>query len=157
MKKLISVLLLLTVFSGSAFSESFFKKDATGPFLLNFLVGFGIGSYVQGDVTGGVIGTVGELAPLAIILGTTSKMANDLADPYITDNEALEISKKGLTVYTISAITLLGVRIFECVRPFTFENKVAESIGAKIVDYSSVLVLTNSSNLNIALKCKIDY
>ncbi|AHH07499.1 Hypothetical protein BCD_1433 (plasmid) [Borrelia crocidurae DOU] len=31
------------------------KKDVLAPFLLNFFFGFGIGSFVQGDITGGLL------------------------------------------------------------------------------------------------------
>jgi hypothetical protein len=39
-------------------------------FLMNFLSGFGSGSFAQGDVVGGVIGLSGELCGLGIIVGS---------------------------------------------------------------------------------------
>lgn len=157
MKKIVAVLLLLTIVSGSVFAGSFFEKDTTVPFLLNLLVGFGVGSYVQGDVPGGVIGTVGELVPLAVTLASSAKLTSDLADPNLTEEEALKISKKALTVSALSSVVLIGVRVFECIRPFTFEKELAASIGAKDINFAAMPVPTSASNVDFALNCKIDF
>ena len=46
------------------------KKINSGvPFALNFLLGCGIGSFVQGDTAGGVTALVGELAGGAVFAG----------------------------------------------------------------------------------------
>ena len=98
MKKLIAVLLLLTIVSGSVFAESLLEKSSTIPFVLNLVVGFGVGSYVQGDITGGVIGTVGELVPLAVVVASSLKMASDIAtNPNLTTEDIFEVEKKSCT------------------------------------------------------------
>lgn len=157
MKKIVAVLLLLTIVSGSVFAGSFFEKDTTFPFLLNLLVGFGVGSYVQGDTTGGIIGTVGELAPLAIAIATSAKLTSDLVDPSLTQEEVSKISKKVVTVSTLSSLVLIGVRVFECIRPFSFEKELAASIGAKDINFAAMPVPTSASNVDFALNCKIDF
>ena len=46
------------------------KKVNSGiPFALNFLLGYGIGSFVQGDTAGGVTALVGDLVSGAAFLG----------------------------------------------------------------------------------------
>ena len=158
MKKLIAVLLLLTIVSGSVFAESLLEKSSTIPFVLNLVVGFGVGSYVQGDITGGVIGTVGELVPLAVVVASSLKMASDIAaNPNLTTEDIFEVEKKAALVSTISSLTLVGVRIFECIRPFSFEKKLAENLNAKNVDFSATPVLTSASNVDFSLNCRIDF
>jgi|GEM_PF-3465877 len=44
------------------------EKSACGPFALNLLLSFGIGSWVQGNKAAGAVGTIGQLAGLAFIL-----------------------------------------------------------------------------------------
>jgi len=43
------------------------SKSGTVPFILNLLLGFGIGSWVQSDITGGLIGTVGMLPGVVLM------------------------------------------------------------------------------------------
>lgn len=157
MKKFVAVLLLLTIVSGSVFAESLLEKDTTVPFLLNLFVGFGVGSYVQGDTTGGVIGTVGEIAPYAVLCAATAKYTNDLMNPAITEEKAMKLSQKYATTSTLCALAVLGVRIFECIRPFTFEEDLAASIGARDINFAAIPVPTSASNVDIALNCKIDF
>jgi hypothetical protein len=149
MKKLLAVMLLLAV-SGTVFaqSESFgsiagmiksdlfknqerikeassglkqsdkmilyseYKKDQWIPFLINFVVGAGIGSFVGGDTQGGAIALVGDLVGLgALVLGAATYSSEMYSDPYTT---------KGLGTMTFGYLALLGTRIFEIIRPFTW-------------------------------------
>ena len=157
MKKFVAVLLLLTIVSGSVFAESLLEKDTTVPFLLNLFVGFGVGSYVQGDTTGGVIGTIGEIAPYAVLCAATAKYTNDLMNPAITEEKRMQLSQKYVTTSTLCALAVLGVRVFECIRPFTFEEDLAASIGARDINFAAIPVPTSASNVDIALNCKIDF
>ena len=68
-----------------------------------------------------------------------------------------KISKKALTVSTLSSLVLIGVRVFECIRPFTFEKELAASIGAKDINFAAMPVPTSASNVDFALNCKIDF
>jgi hypothetical protein len=86
------------------------SEDRKWPaFILNFLVGLGIGSYVQGDGVGGTIGLVGTLGSYAVIISGISGVA-------IGDTG-------GATMAVIGSATLLGTRIFGLIRPFTYANK----------------------------------
>jgi hypothetical protein len=44
-----------------------YEKSGGVPFVLNLLVGLGIGSWVQGDVGGGLLGTIGGLGGFALM------------------------------------------------------------------------------------------
>ena len=58
------------------------KVDALGPFLLNFFLPFGIGSFVQGDYTSGLLVAGGQVAGGAILLVSMNSLANRrIGDP----------------------------------------------------------------------------
>jgi hypothetical protein len=76
-------------------------------FMLNFFVGVGVGSYAQGDITGGVIGTVGEVGGLGMMI---SGLAMSDGSP----GTGAVISLTGLGIF-------LGTRIFELIRPWTYD------------------------------------
>ncbi len=86
------------------------KKEATVPFLLNFLLGCGIGSYIEGDTTGGTVGLVGELGSLAIVL--------------VGYNSGIGY---------IGIATLLATRIYEIVRPFTFASNYNKELNLALL------------------------
>jgi hypothetical protein len=110
--------LTLTKFSDSkAITAEHNKWPA---FVLNLVVGGGIGSFVQGDIIGGVAGLCGELSGLTLmIIGLTPK---EVYYPgYSYSYYALEYPNIGFA-YT-GLLVLLGTRIFELVRPFTYANR----------------------------------
>ncbi|HOV94197.1 MAG TPA: P13 family porin [Spirochaetales bacterium] len=78
-----------------------YKKDQWVPFLVNFVLGAGIGSFIEGDTTGGAIALGSDVAGLACILVGAG-------------------SSDGVGLVTVGYITLLSSRIFEIVRPFTY-------------------------------------
>jgi hypothetical protein len=91
-------------------------------FLLNFILGFGIGSYVQGDTTGGTIGLCLDLSGLALVVSGAIIYANAVVtseDPFTT---------KGIVAYFAGGAMLLGSRIFQLVRPFTYANSFSVAV-----------------------------
>lgn len=158
MKKMIAILLLLAVVTGSIFAESKFNEDTVVPFLLNTIVGFGVGSYVQGDTTGGIIGTSGELVSLGLIIAGSVKTVMDtanLVDEY--GNVSGDIPMTGTILTTVGSIALMGVRIFEMIRPFSYEKKLATAMGAEDIKFNVAPVLTSANNMDLALNCKISF
>ena len=104
------------------------KKETAVPFLLNLFLGCGIGSFVQGDKLGGTIGLVGELG-----------FATMYTTGYLL---ILRKSSSGIMPLLIGAGGLLGVRIYEFVRPFNFTK-----------EYNAVLkdsLLLDSASLSFA-------
>jgi len=100
---------------------------------LNATLGLGIGSYVQGDVTGGTIALIGDILGWGmIIIGA--------ANP-IVENYGMYATVEVSPLVYIGAIVLSGVRIFELIRPFTYANKFSSvamdiPIGINIVPVS---------------------
>jgi len=92
-----------------------FKKEPWVPFLVNLLIGAGIGSFIEGDTTGGVIALTGDLVGWGSVLIGISTYASAVYDnPYTT---------RGVGLVTFGYIALAGTRIFEIIRPFTFTSR----------------------------------
>lgn len=160
MKKMIAILLLLAVVTGSIFAESRFNENTVVPFLLNAFVGFGVGSYVQGDTTGGAIGTTGELVSLGLVIAGSVKTAVDTAANLEVDEYGYvsgDIPMTGTILTAVGSIALMGVRIFEMIRPFSYEKKLATAMGAEDIKFNVAPVLTSANNMDLALNCKISF
>lgn len=85
------------------------KVDPWGPFVLNLLLPFGIGSFVQGDTTGGLVVAGGQVAGAGLLLaGLTSEPSGAMA-------------LIGIGVY--SAASIMGL-----VFPHTYANAANEKL-----------------------------
>ena len=84
------------------------KKDAGMAFAVNWLVGFGIGSFIQGDTNAGLVTLLGELGAIGILGGGIATMGID-------STVAISLAITGTGV-------LLGFKIFEMIRPFVFAD-----------------------------------
>ena len=95
------------------YAASSYASDPFVPFLLNFLLGWGIGSFVQGDISGGVTVLVGDLI---------SEIAFGVGYGFLfTTHE-----NWSLILMIAGSVGILGFRIFECIRPFSYaRNAVA--------------------------------
>lgn len=107
-----------------------YKKDPWVPFIVNFVVGAGIGSFIEGDTTGGVIAVTGDVVGWGSVLIGASTYANAVySDPYTT---------KGLGTMTFGYILLLGTRIFEIIRPFTFTSRYNSTLKGALNYYDGL-------------------
>ncbi|MDR0557107.1 MAG: P13 family porin [Treponema sp.] len=116
-------------------------------FALNVLFGFGIGSYAQGDILGGVIGTVGEVGGICLFCVPYVRFA--VSDVQLTESEA-----KGMLLMMMGGFAvLLGTRIFEFIRPFTFASKMEELnvAMAPSFDLNGNVGLTRAVNLKFQM------
>lgn len=115
-----------------------FKKDQWVPFLVNFVVGAGIGSFIEGDTTGGAIALVGDLVGLgAVVLGAASYSNEVYSDPYTT---------KGFGTMTFGYFALIGTRIFEIVRPFTWTARYNSTLKSALNYYDSLSLAPSIDN-----------
>jgi len=129
------------------------QKNAMAPFLLNMLVGFGVGSYVQGDIIPGVICSVGDL------LGgffTLAFWTNGTFNFTTAMNEGVSF------VPTLLATTVyLGSRIFECIRPFhyvdSYNKKLKESLGLEDIIFSLSPVMNKDREIQLSMACNIKF
>ncbi len=115
------------------------KKSPTVPFLLNFFLGWGIGSFVQGDIKSGIISLSGNLLGSAIgitgwllfaptltyllpaILGETVAGLSDTQTGF--DWQAMYTQLiVGSGLFSIGFAIVLGVQIYSWIRPFKYAN-----------------------------------
>jgi hypothetical protein len=104
------------------------RKSAL-PVLLNILPGFGLGSFVQGDRTGGFLGLAGEVAGCALlVVGAGMGYANLLGLMFSgMSGETNGASEPGMEAGKWMAIggcaLWAGTKIYEIVRPFAFARR----------------------------------
>ncbi len=99
------------------------ENDPTTPFVLNLIVGLGVGSFVQGDIAGGLVG----LGLGVVGLGTTMAGYFYLVDELANDPEfvaaADPISTDGFRLILLGTGVSLGGAIYRLVRTFTYSNR----------------------------------
>ena len=121
-----------------------YEKSTTLPFIVNLFAGCGIGSYIQGDVTGGTIGLLGELASVGmIVFGATGSGERN----YMT---------------IIGTAALAGFRIFELIRPFDYANSFNFNLknavfGSASVSASLLPTLTHDNEVGVTFAARISF
>ena len=124
------------------------KKSATLPFVINFIAGFGIGSYIEGDITGGNIALIGDLSSLTLILlGYTQALSSAYNNNYT--------GTEGSALLFLGSVGYLSTRIYELIRPFTYASSYNKKLSSVLMNIAIVPQLTETNNLNMALSYKI--
>ncbi|MDH4263795.1 MAG: P13 family porin [Spirochaetia bacterium] len=105
---------------------SVMEKEPIKPFLINALIGYGLGSFTQGDRPGGKTALYGELGSIgAIILGGTSVVLGSVS--YI-----IPLTVFGGIFLTGGIIGLVVFKVYEMIRPFfysdSFNTQLRESL-----------------------------
>ena len=101
-------------------SNSKYAEDPAIPFVLNFFIGWGIGSFVQGDTKGGVTALIGDLLSDAVIGAGAGLWYSGI----LQGKPSLLYAGIGCVV--AGGIAITAFRIYELVRPFTYaKNYVA--------------------------------
>ncbi|WP_025409001.1 P13 family porin [Borrelia coriaceae] len=98
------------------------KKDPLIPFLLNLFVGFGIGSFAQGDITGGLFVLGFDVLGLGLF---SFGMYN--RSPYTG-----EMSGFALSFVFLGGLTLFVTRIAETIIPFTYASSYNKKLQEKL-------------------------
>ena len=106
-------------------------------FLLNFFLGLGIGSFVQGDTTGGIIGLSGDLGGYALFLAGYFyiRYYGFMATKYVL-----------MPLIFGGSAVIAAFRIFQLVRPFTYANRFSIAFSPGI-NAKGRPVFTSSVNL----------
>ena len=126
-----------------------YKKDQWVPFLINFVVGAGIGSFIEGDKTGGIIALVGDLSGVgAVAIGAVSYASAVASNPYTTS---------GLGIMTVGYLIIAGSRIFEIIRPFTFTANYNSSLKSSLgyLEGFSLVPSFENGMAGLTLGCKV--
>lgn len=109
------------------------KVDPWGPFVLNFLLNFGIGSFVQGDTTGGLIVAGGQVIGIGMVVVDLGRKQEVDAYGFAVPNTPTALTWVGIGL--ASAASIAGY-IF----PFTYANeaneKLRRDLGISVADVS---------------------
>ncbi|AHH11606.1 P13 family porin (plasmid) [Borrelia coriaceae] len=96
------------------------EKPVLAPFLLNLFIGFGIGSFVQGDVTGGLLVLGSELLGVGLI-----------SSGFYSSHSSYT-SYLGISLVSLGVITLFATRIAELIMPFTYALNYNQKLKEKL-------------------------
>ena len=139
------------------------------PLALNLLLGFGIGSFVQTDTVGGVIGLIGDTAGFTILTfyfvsiiqasdWLTSRISElnsqIMADPIRLrelENAQAEYNKKlenAMPLVFISTGILSVMRIFELIKPITYSNGYNNKLRQALYNNNLAFNLVPSIGIN---------
>jgi hypothetical protein len=112
-------------------------KTAGLPAVLNGLVGFGIGSYVQRDILGGIIGSVGDTVGIILMISSADYFKKTWWELYASDFDSLDAfyaaCKKAqddadaahdtaVSLIVTGSVILGASRIFGIIKPYIFAN-----------------------------------
>ncbi|MCR5401046.1 MAG: P13 family porin [Treponema sp.] len=141
--------------------EEFYSENerlGIGPFLLNLLIGFGAGSFRQGDKAIATLQFWGDFVGWGLMIPGMIVSQNAAKDADV------EAAKTGTTLTTIGSLVTLAVAIPALIRPWTFANNRNERLrkalkvgnsGKALTDISFAPVLdpiTNQYGLVASLK-----
>ena len=129
------------------------KKDTTTAFLLNLLVGAGIGSYVQKDAKGGTTQLIGDIASgILMTVGYCQGMYEII--------ESID-SRVGTVMLATGLLSLISFRVFASIRPFDFakdyNDKLSQVCYGKAVPEIAVMPVFLNNQLGVALQGKISF
>ncbi len=147
---------------------SSYEQSPTVPFVINLLVGLGIGSYVQGDSAGGTTGLIGELCSYAAIAGGYGLLfAGGMLSSVSAPNGGAPVPDQGLmaagTVLCIAGgAAWLGFRIYECIRPFTYSKNYNQKLRSALYNIPVLAVVPviqspSSNELGVAVMAKVSF
>ncbi|MDH4262465.1 MAG: P13 family porin [Spirochaetia bacterium] len=114
------------------------KIEAGIPVGLNLFLGLGIGSYVQGDTLGGIVGTLSDLFGVGAMFASTAFMS-----PRYNSVIPASLILSGLGILAFS-------KVYQIVRPFTFANMKNAELGNMLFSSNKIsfLFIPYHRNLN---------
>jgi hypothetical protein len=131
------------------------EKSMGIPFAVNFLAGFGIGSYMQGDNIGGTVQLSGQLLGLAGILAAA------FMTEYDEDGYYEKMTDEG-TVVAITGTALFYIaRLYGCISPFVYgtvyNKKLKNALQYYSVSYNIVPSIDENGNGEIMAMLSIKF
>ena len=132
------------------------KVDVVFPFLENTFLGFGSGSFSQGDSSHGILFLAGDTLCLGlvgynIIVNGWENFINGITGKG-GSNDDMTLAKVGL-------IAALGLRVYQAIRPFTYAKnynaKLADAIGLETK--VALVPAPTKEGLGMSVSAKVSY
>lgn len=123
------------------------KREASLPFMLNCFVGFGIGSYVQGDTKGGNVALLGNILSFSMLIAGYSQYNNSTT----SSNNFFENN----TLFVLGSVGFISTKIFEIIRPFIFSSSYNNRLSQEIINVAVAPKLINTNDLGMNLSYTI--
>ena len=130
------------------------KTSGTVPFVVNLLLGCGIGSYIQGDTLGGTISLCADLGGYGLIIGGMTTAATGI----VKNSESSATA--GTTAIIAGSIMLVANKIFTCIRPFTYASGYNARLSSALYaspTFAALPAVTESGDVGVVLMAKIDF
>ena len=106
-----------------------YKKDPTVAVIENVFIGCGLGSFLQGDRSGGWTGLFGDLLGLGVMIYGVSQIDSGLyGDPYnynLSDN-------KGFVAFSLGGGIVLAARLYELIRPIKYSERYNKTLRSAL-------------------------
>ena len=134
---------------------SMHEKSPTLPFVINLVVGAGIGSFIQGDIKGGFTALAVEVVGLGLYV---TGVATALLEPLATNENFTGV---GSTLIAIGGATLLAGKIYESIRPFTYaknyNNRLHSALSGKAEVFVTPVVTAVNNKITLGMAGKISF
>ena len=112
-----------------------YKKSTTAPLLLNLFIGMfgvgGIGSFVQGDMTGGTVAICGQFGGEILLFAGLAIIASNRGGVYTVDMSA-PANITAAIFEVVGGAATLGFWIFGLVRPFQYAGTYNEKLKSAL-------------------------
>jgi hypothetical protein len=112
---------------------SMHENSPTVPFVVNLLVGAGIGSFIQGDTKGGFTALITDVVGIGLYV-------TGFASAYSAATVDGEVSDSGAALMALGSAALLGARIYECIRPFSYSKQYNKQLHSALQGKAEVFV-----------------
>jgi len=132
---------------------SMYENSPTVPFIVNFLVGAGIGSFIQGDKQGGFTALVADVVGIGIF---STGYTQALSSVYYG-----QTSSEGSGMILLGAGIMLASKIYQIIRPFSFSkeynNRLRSSLQGNMKISLTPVITTVNNQYAVAMAGNISF
>jgi len=136
------------------------EKNMGLPLALNILIGFGLGSTIQGDSVGGWIGLLGDTVGLTFLfVGVIQSIKyNAVKLNTYTMTVEREGDKDGIAMMTVSGVILGISRIFQIIKPPTYtvryNNDLRQALNKEVLSIAPIFDFNENGSFVMAVNIK---
>lgn len=113
-----------------------YKKSAGVPFACNLLLNWGIGSFVQKDWFGGVVGLGGNLLGFSMWISGANMTETETYYSGGARYSREILSDEGMNRMTTGLLVIMGSYVFQLIRPFVFANDYNKTLRRALSSYA---------------------